>query len=91
MIGLASHGKIPHPARWRYNCRMTTSIDVTVNGHQKTLDDDVTAEKLVHLMGCADQRIAVEINGHIVPRSTLGERQIASGDKIEIVRAVGGG
>ncbi|MBT8135939.1 MAG: sulfur carrier protein ThiS [Gammaproteobacteria bacterium] len=70
---------------------MTTSIDVTVNGRHKTLDEAITADKLVHLLGCADQRIAVEINGHIVPRSMLPERQIARGDKIEIVRAVGGG
>lgn len=70
---------------------MTTNIDVTINGQRKALDDDVTAEKLVNLLGYAGQRIAVEINGRIVPRSTLPERQIAAGDRIEIVRAVGGG
>lgn len=70
---------------------MTTSIDVIINGQQKSLDDDVTAERLVHLLSLADQRIAVEINGEIVPRSTYPDRRIAPGDRIEIVRAVGGG
>ncbi|MDH3588862.1 MAG: sulfur carrier protein ThiS [Gammaproteobacteria bacterium] len=70
---------------------MTTSIEVTINGQHETLDDDVTAEKLVHSMSLGRQRIAVEINGEIVPRSTFAERRIAPGDRIEIVRAVGGG
>ena len=70
---------------------MTTGIEVTINGQLETLDDNVTAEGLVHSMSLRRQRIAIEINGEIVPRSTFAERRIAPGDRIEIVRAVGGG
>ena len=66
-------------------------IAVTINGEQQTLDSDVTAERLVHLLSLAGQRVAIEINGEIVPRSTFPDRRIATGDRIEIVRAVGGG
>jgi sulfur carrier protein len=42
-------------------------------------------------MGLTGKRIALERNGEIVPRSTFATRQLAAGDKLEIVVAVGGG
>ena len=39
----------------------------------------------------AGQRLAVERNGEIVPRSTFGDTRLADGDRIEVVMAVGGG
>jgi sulfur carrier protein len=35
--------------------------------------------------------VALERNGEIVPRSRFGEQQVADGDRLEIVVAVGGG
>lgn len=70
---------------------MTESIEITVNGEQKSLNGDITAEKLLRLLALSEKRIAVEINGEIVPRSTFARHRIAAGDRIEIVRAVGGG
>lgn len=70
---------------------MTTTIDVTINGQRRTLDSDLTAADLVGLMQLGEQRIAIEINGEIVPRSTYPRHPINAGDKVEIVRAVGGG
>ena len=37
------------------------------------------------------KRIAVEINGEIVPKAKYGEVIIADGDSIEVVSFVGGG
>lgn len=78
-------------AHRRYNLPMTASIDITLNGERQSLDDGYTAQRLVDLLTLSEQRIAIEINGEIVPRSTFAERRIAAGDRIEIVRAVGGG
>ena len=36
-------------------------------------------------------RHAVEVNGDIVPRSMHATRQLAGGDRVEIVQAIGGG
>jgi sulfur carrier protein len=36
-------------------------------------------------------RIAVEVNGELVPRSTHATHALADGDRIEIVQAIGGG
>jgi len=39
----------------------------------------------------AGKRVAVERNGEIVPRSRYAVTQLADGDALEIVVAVGGG
>jgi sulfur carrier protein len=48
------------------------------------------AELLAH-QGLAERRVAVEVNGVIVPRSRHAEHAIADGDVVEIVHALGGG
>jgi sulfur carrier protein len=37
------------------------------------------------------QRVAVEVNLEIVPRSQHANRSLSAGDRVEIVRAIGGG
>ncbi len=37
------------------------------------------------------EKIAVAINGEFVPRSTYAQRVIEPGDKIDVVKPVGGG
>lgn len=36
-------------------------------------------------------RIAVEVNGELVPRSAHARHRLADGDRIEVVHAIGGG
>jgi thiamine biosynthesis protein ThiS len=43
------------------------------------------------MLGLKSDRIAVELNGEIVPRSTWNETGISTGDRLEIVHFVGGG
>jgi sulfur carrier protein len=42
-------------------------------------------------MGLGGQRIAMEVNLEIVPRSTYEIHALQPGDRIEVVHAVGGG
>jgi sulfur carrier protein len=42
-------------------------------------------------MDLLDKRIAVEINGDIVPASQHTTYQLSDGDSVEIVGAIGGG
>ena len=42
-------------------------------------------------MGLEGKRIAIERNGEIVPRGAFADTVLSSGDKLEIVGAVGGG
>jgi sulfur carrier protein len=65
---------------------------LNINGNARTFEtDQMTVAELVSKMGLEGKRIAIERNGEIVPRSTFAETTLASGDKLEIVGAVGGG
>lgn len=72
-----------HPTR--------TVIQITVNGTSHSFDAPLNVAALVEHLDLAGKRIAVERNGEIVPRSQFCEVVLASGDKLEIVVAVGGG
>ena len=62
-----------------------------VNGEEQQLPEGLTAAELVERIGLADQRIALEVNREIVPRSEYASRRLSEGDRVEIVRAIGGG
>lgn len=47
--------------------------------------------ELVVRQGLANQRIAIELNGSILPRSVHGDTELNNNDVIEIVHAIGGG
>lgn len=67
-------------------------IALNINGNAREFDvSEFTVAQLVSRMGLEGKRIAIERNGEIVPRSTYAETPLFSGDKLEIVGAVGGG
>ena len=53
--------------------------------------EDATAGSAKAESATAARKIAVELNGEIVPRSAYAARGIKDGDSVEIVQAVGGG
>ena len=69
---------------------MTAFLNFTVNGEPRRSAAATIAE-LVGELGLKPEKVAVERNGTIVPRSTLGEAALADGDVLEIVHFVGGG
>ena len=66
-------------------------ISVTINGERRNFDRTMACAELVQELGLSGKRIALERNGEIVPRSEYPRREIADGDTLEIVVAVGGG
>ena len=66
-------------------------MNIVLNGKTTTLDERATVIDLLRSLGLADKRVAVEINGEIVPRSQHASHAIAASDQIEVVVAVGGG
>ena len=66
-------------------------IAVTVNGEARALKPGQTVADLVAALGLAPDGVAVAINLQVVPRSAHRSRALAAGDRIEIIRAVGGG
>lgn len=66
-------------------------MQVIVNGNAQELEANSNLRQLLQKMGIGKGRIAIEINGEIVPRNTFPRLILQSGDSIEIVQAIGGG
>lgn len=67
------------------------SMDVLVNGDLQALTKGTSLQNLLVSLQMSQGRIAVEINGQIIPKSRFQQHQLRDGDKIEIVQAIGGG
>ncbi|MGQ5523474.1 sulfur carrier protein ThiS [Chitinimonas sp. PSY-7] len=66
-------------------------IDIQINGVSHQFSTALTLAALITQLGHAGRRIAIERNGEIVPKGMFNETLLQSGDKLEIVVAVGGG
>ncbi|TCM18641.1 sulfur carrier protein [Novosphingobium sp. PhB165] len=70
---------------------MAEDILLTVNGEPRRIAPGSSIADLVADIGLDPKKVAVEHNGEIAPRSTLGDVVLADGDVLEIVHFVGGG
>ena len=66
-------------------------IELVINGEPRRFPAPLTLSQLIESLDLAGKRIAIEKNGEIVPRSRHADTMLASGDRLEIVVAVGGG
>jgi len=66
-------------------------MELLINGKTEQLPDGVSASQLIEHLGLANERLAMEVNSEIVPRSAFDSHCFQPGDRIEIVRAIGGG
>jgi sulfur carrier protein len=64
---------------------------IVLNGVDHDLSDGTTIEALVKSQNLINRRIAVEVNGAIVPKSLHADTALTEGDRVEIVHALGGG
>ncbi len=66
-------------------------LTCTVNGEARSLPEPLTVAQLLERLGYDRRRVAVEINGEVVPAAQHAEQALTSADHIEIVTLVGGG
>lgn len=67
------------------------AMEIMLNGDNLTVEDGSTIAALIQSRGLGGRRVAVEVNGEIVPRGRHEEHALAPGDRVEIVQALGGG
>lgn len=70
---------------------MAAELSLTVNGEPRRIAPGSSIADLVAGIGLDSKKVAVEHNGEIAPRSTLGDVLLSDGDVLEIVHFVGGG
>ncbi|MFA5521427.1 MAG: sulfur carrier protein ThiS [Castellaniella sp.] len=66
-------------------------MNIFLNGEERHITDKASVHDLLVELGYAGKRLAVELNGDIVPRSAHPDTPLKEGDRLEIVIAVGGG
>ncbi len=66
-------------------------MQIILNGEPVETPDNLTAAALIRHLGLENERLAMEINQEIAPRSRHDEIVIQPNDKVEIVHAIGGG
>lgn len=66
-------------------------MKIELNGQARQLDHGATVSTLLAIEGLQERRVAVEVNGEIVPRTQHAAHPLQDGDRVEIVHALGGG
>lgn len=64
---------------------------ITLNGDPREVGEERTLPALLAELGAAAEHVAVEHNGEIVERADFARVVLRAGDRLEIVRFVGGG
>lgn len=66
-------------------------MQIQLNGQPHPIDEPTSLADLVDQLDLTGKRIAVEVNDELVPRGEHADCQLAEGDRVEIVQAIGGG
>lgn len=66
-------------------------IEILINGEPRRVAPQTTVAELVTSLKLTPERLAIELNLSILPRSAWAETELRVGDRLEIVHFVGGG
>ena len=67
------------------------TLSININGEHRRVRAGITLAELASELGFVPEKVAVERNLEVVPRSTLAQVLVEDGDELEIVHFVGGG
>jgi thiamine biosynthesis protein ThiS len=70
---------------------MNAGIQIVVNGEPRVVPEGLGVPALLSQLGLPADRVAIERNLEILPRTQWATATIQSGDRFEIVHLVGGG
>ena len=66
-------------------------MKIFVNGSENMVDEGLSAQQLIDILGLSDHKCAMEVNEVIIPRSDYVNYILQAGDNVEIIHAIGGG
>jgi len=66
-------------------------MQIIVNGNPTEISERASMATLIEQLELSGQRLAVEVNEELVPRSRFDQHQLCEHDRVEIIHAVGGG
>jgi sulfur carrier protein len=66
-------------------------IEIQLNGAPHFIDGEIHLQTLVETLALTKQSLAVAVNREVVPRTLWSQRVLRSQDRVELVKAIGGG
>ena len=66
-------------------------IEIEVNGEKRSVETWTTLRELIDQLEVPNQAVALAVNRQVVPRQMWPQHVLLAQDKIDIVRAIGGG
>ena len=70
---------------------VSSPIKIFINGDLKKFPRETNIISVLESLDISSKHIAIEINENLVFRSDWQETNLKDGDKVEIVKAIGGG
>ncbi len=67
------------------------TIEIMLNGEAHSLPVGKNVQDLIDQLELTGQALAVAVNRQVVPRASWQQKIIQVNDRVEIVRAIGGG
>jgi thiamine biosynthesis protein ThiS len=67
------------------------AISLVLNGKRRSLASETPLPELLEELGVDRRLVAVAHNGDVIPRDQYESVVLCDGDRVEIVRMVGGG
>ena len=66
-------------------------IEIELNGTPHMITGEAHVQALVETLALTQQSLAVAVNRQVVPRAQWPQRMLQARDRVEVVRAIGGG
>ena len=64
---------------------------IQLNGKKISILTNISVRDLIKKYKLKEKKIAIEVNGTILPKQNYGKKKLKNNDKIEIVQFIGGG
>ena len=66
-------------------------IEIKLNGEARSVPPQHTLNHMVDALSLTGQALALAVNRNVIPRQQWTQRVLQAQDKVDIVRAIGGG
>lgn len=66
-------------------------MEIELNGAPHPITENLNVQELIASLDLANKSLAVAINREVVPRHLWPQRLLQPSDRVDIVRAIGGG
>ena len=64
---------------------------IQINGRKKAVKQNISVLELLKKYKLNKNKVAIELNGKILPQNKYNSKKLKNQDKIEIVQFIGGG